>query len=112
MPAELSFLHVRPVDLVTPSILSVLLQLVAAKDTWLSTSQILLHRYINGEWSDVDRAAFAGFFKAIVDSCGDRQVQQQIKTLLFGASGLSKTFAAGTSDTPFASELLGTRGRR
>lgn len=107
MPTELIFLHVRPSDLRDPLTSQYLVALISDRSAWSSAAQILLHRYINPTWNEVDLDAFVQFFTELVNVCPDGRKVLMMKNMLAGSNGLIIAFGKGEhSSTPFSSEFL------
>jgi hypothetical protein len=107
MPVELIFLHVRPSDLRDPVTTQTLLSIISDQSAWSSALQILLHRYINPTWNELDLDAFVQFFIALINACSDERKVSMMKNMLLGRNGLIVAFGTGeVTTTPFASRLL------
>ena len=106
MPVELVFLHVRPVDLISPATTAILAQVLHKRGAGPVALQVLLHRHLGGAWSETDRIAFAAFMGSLVVDCSDERAQQRMKIILVGEQGLLRAFTDAEADTPVAGAYL------
>lgn len=89
MPVELIFLHVRAADLADSETVTSLLKVVARSLTYLSTLQILLHRFVS---SASIRTALSPFLTKLIESCADEKIKRSMKETLLGDDGLGHVF--------------------